>query len=171
DILRSDYAVAAMPPQTSMAPSSQVNITLPGEMLLEKRGFGSAFEKVASYKLANGVTAYLLHRQRPVTLTEMKSLLTDLENHYPTWKPIYDASMAISFATRETRLGDVWGTVSVVPSNAYYRNPSNTLYMAPGATTPTSVDIPIGGATGERPRAVEVSISKDVFESCPNADG
>lgn len=171
DILRSDYAVAATPPQTHMAPSTQVNITLPGKMLLENTGFGSAFEKVASYKLANGVTAYLFHRQRPVTPTEMKSLLDELETHYPVWKPIYDASMSIAFAAREIQLGDVWGTVSVVPPSVYYPNPSNTLYMAPGATTPTSVAIPIGGSTGERPLAVEVSISKEVFESCPNADG
>ena len=161
DILRSEYAVAATPPQTHLA--LQANIKIPGDMLLNKQGFGAAFENEATYKLANGITAYLFHRQRPVTAAEMKSLLDELDIHYPGWKSRYDASMAIPFATRETQFGDVFGVVSVTAPNS--------LFMHPGATTPTIVDLPINGSISKRPASVQVSISRDVLNTCPDADG
>jgi hypothetical protein len=163
DLLRSEFAVATTPPQTQLAPGTQANLTIPGEMLLHKQGFGAAFEKQDSYTLANGVIAYLFNRQRPVTSYEMKSLLDEIGAHYPQWKSLYDSSMDIPFAASKRLLGDVFGAVSVTARN--------TLFLHPGATTPTIIVLPINGSISKRPAAVQVSISGGVLKTCPDADG
>jgi hypothetical protein len=163
EILRSEYAIAVTPPQTHMAPGSQVNITIPGEMLLNKQGFGAAFDQEASYMLADGITAYLFHRRRAVSAAEMGDLLAELETHYPGWKPIFEKSMEIPFAAREVKLGDVWGFFSV-PS-------PNTIFLHPGATIPTIVDFPINHAISQRPATLRVSMARALLNTCPDADG
>jgi hypothetical protein len=45
-------------------------ITIPGEMLLERVGFGSAFEKIGVYASANGATGFLFRRQRSISPAE-----------------------------------------------------------------------------------------------------
>ncbi|PBB64784.1 hypothetical protein CK228_31130 [Mesorhizobium sp. WSM4312] len=166
ELLRSEYAIAVTPPQaaTGQAPSSQANITVPGEMLLKHAGFGEAFEQTGkSYKLGANVTAYLLRRTRPVTPSEMKQLLDILGATYADWPAYYFHTMLIPFAAREVQLGDVWGVAKVL-------GPSE-LFLHPGATKPTSVAIPLASSVAERPISMAFSISRDVLGHCPNADG
>ena len=90
-------------------------------MLLDGRGFGSAFERVGfAYHLAGGVQAYLFRRTRPVTFAEMENLLDELVSAYPDWREKYRASMEIPFAARISVLGDVWGVVSVSDHNTLF---------------------------------------------------
>ena len=164
DMMTADYAVAVTPPQTHQAPGSQQNITIPGQMLLDGKGFGSAFQRIGdAYNLAGGVKAYLFHRVRPVSIDEMGELLNELLVAYPDWRGRYQKSMEIPFAARQTKLGDIWGIANVVDSN--------TLFLHPGLNRATTVEIPFPSLTSARPRDLKVSIDKSMIQQCPSADG
>lgn len=159
--LSADFAVWSTPNQTHLAPGSQTIVTLPNEMLREGRGFGAAFgEVVQEYTLAGGMKAVLAKRTRPITIAEMEGFLAELFAARPDMKSLIQNSMEVSFDNRTDVLGDVYGTVSVVDDK--------TLYMHPGATSPTSTAIPF---IGKRPIAIDLSISASALETCPEADG
>jgi hypothetical protein len=159
--LSADFAVWSTPNQTHLAPGSQTIVTLPNEMLREGRGFGAAFgEVVQEYTLAGGMKAVLAKRTRPITIAEMEGFLAELFAARPDMKSLVQNSMGVSFDNRTDALGDVYGTVSVVDGK--------TLYMHPGANSPTSTVIPF---IGQRPVGVDLSISAAALETCPEADG
>lgn len=162
EILRSEYAIATDPPQTHMRPGSQDNLTIANAMLLEGNGIGAAFKRTERYQLGD-VTAYLLHRERLVTATEMKQLLDDLIVSYPDWREKYKASMAIPLAAREVTLGDASGRVQLLNAT--------TLFLHPGRNEPTTARIPISAALSKRPSVLRLSMKKELIEICPGADG
>ncbi|MFC3323685.1 hypothetical protein [Mesorhizobium cantuariense] len=164
DALRSDFAVAATPPQEQQAPGSQANITIPGQWLLDRRGFGRAYERVGSdYTLMDGVRGYLFRRVRPVTLEEVDELVTELDRHYSGWGQMFRSSMAMPFAARNQTLGDQWGQIIITGPN--------TFLIHPGTNLPTSIKLPFQPAISRLPKRLNLSISGKVLEQCPTADG
>ncbi len=83
ELFDADYAVVATPDQFHMRPGSQENILLPGRWILDGTGFGQAYERIAEFKLQNGVTAFIYERNRSVKLEEKLELLDKLTNIYP----------------------------------------------------------------------------------------
>jgi hypothetical protein len=162
DALRADYAVAFTPPQEHLAPGSQANITIPGQWLIDARGFGRAYEKIGTYKLQNGIHAFLYRRTRPLTIPEVKEILSMLDEHYG-WGTHFTGSMAIPFATRRETLGDVWGKVKM--------NSPMSLFMHPGNTSSTVVTLPLDTKVSLYPQRVVLSVDKTVLQSCADADG
>jgi hypothetical protein len=161
-MLQAEYAVAVNPPQTHQAPGSQRNITIPGEMLLERVGFGSAFEKVDIYALAKGATGVLYRRQRSVSVAEVKDVMERLVVAYPDWRGKFQKTMSLPFAGREVVLGDIWGRVEV--------QGNTTMFLHPGATQPTSVSLRLSQNLDERPASVKFMMD-DKLEQCLEADG
>ncbi|AZO17352.1 hypothetical protein EJ069_23105 [Mesorhizobium sp. M2A.F.Ca.ET.043.05.1.1] len=162
--LRAAYVVAVAPPQEQMAPGTQANITVPGQWLLQGRGFGRAYERVGtSYALSDGIEAYLFRRVRPVTLEEANELVTELDRHYPGWGKIFRSSMLLPLAARDETLGDQWGQVIVMGQNAFL--------IHPGTNLPTSVSVPFRSDISQHPKRLALSISNKLLQQCPTADG
>ncbi|MER9295807.1 hypothetical protein NKI38_04815 [Mesorhizobium sp. M0621] len=162
--LGAEFAVAVTPPQEHQAPGSQANITIPGQWLLDRRGFGRAYEKIGSdYALMDGVHAYLFRRVRPVTLDEVNELVTELDGHYPGWGQMFRSSMVMPFAARDQALGDQWGQVIIMGPNSFL--------IHPGTNLPTSITLPFQSAINQRPKRLNLSISSKVLQQCPTADG
>lgn len=162
--LRADYAVAVTPPQEQQAPGSQANITVPGQWLLEGRGFGRDYERTSfEYELMDGVHAYILRRVRPVTIEEIDEFVAELDRHYPGWGRTFRSSMAMPFAARDQSLGDQWGQVTMKGPNSFL--------IHPGTHLPTSVSIPLIASGASLPKHLTLSISKDLLQQCPTADG
>lgn len=167
DMIKAKFAIVASPLQTMMAPGTQRNITIPAQMLLEKEGFGAAYEQLGTtYTLAGGVKAHVFRQKREVTLPEIRDLVDRLLNAYvayPGWRATLSNSLAPLFATMQIHPGDVWGAVRT--------SPNDTLFIHPG-TTPTRVTLPFSiGPSTARIGRLTFSIRKEVLENCPGADG
>ena len=164
-MIQADLAVVPTSPQTHMAPGTQANITIPGELVLTGQGFGAAYERIGTeYSLAKGVKAYLLRKNRAVTAAEVKDLIDRLVVAYPSWSGRFDNSLEPLFAAMAVVPGDVFGTVKA--------RPNNILFIHPGATTPTRVTMPFSiTASGKRLARLTPSIGKDIIKKCPGADG
>lgn len=161
EILRAQYAIAVDPPQTHQAPHSQENITIPDLMLLNGQDIGAAYEKTnLSYKLADGITAYVFRRKRDVTLAEMQLLIEAFAQYYPSWPQKFKASMSVALAARQETLGDVYGRASATKSE---------LHVHPGVHSPTTVSIPL--IADARPASMKISIAPLSPKKCPTADG
>lgn len=168
DMIKAKYAVVASPLQTMMAPGTQRNITIPAQMLLERDGFGAAYEQIdTTYTLAGGVKAHVFQQKRAVTLPEIRDLvdrLLDAYVAYPGWRATLSNSIAPIFAAMQIHPGDVWGGVRT--------SPNDTLFIHPGATTPTRVTLPFSiGSSTPRIGKLTFSIDKAAIKSCPDADG
>jgi hypothetical protein len=163
DNLRADYALVRSDDWRDI-PDALRNITIPAELILTGTGIGAAFEKVGSYKLSEGETAELFRRTRPITGAETKQLIDQLGKAYgKDFSPQYRRTMDIPFALREDQLGDVFGTVYPVGARA--------LFLHPGQTLPTSTTIPIDTSITDPPAALVLSISRQLLQTCPQADG
>jgi len=165
DALRADFAVAITPPQEHLAPGSQANVTVPGQWLLEGRGFGRAYERIPghAYDLADGSQAFLFRRTRPVNLEEIGELVAMLDSHYPGWGEKFRSSMNARFAARTQALGDQWGQVIITGDDK--------VLIHPGTTLPTTLTVPLNGAGFKMPRSVNLAIPQGVLTACPDADG
>ncbi|MCO5164385.1 MAG: hypothetical protein M9939_25165 [Mesorhizobium sp.] len=168
DMVKANYAIVPLPLQTMLAPGTQRNITIPAQMLLDRNGFGAAYEQIdATYLLAGGVRAYVFKQIRPVTAAEIRSLVDLILAayiEYPGWRAKFADSLAPLFAGMRTEPGDVWGAVRP--------NPNDILLIHPGATTPTRVTLPFSiGSSTARIGRVAFSIRKGVLKTCPDADG
>lgn len=168
DMIRAKYAIVPSPLQTMLAPGTQGNITIPAQMLLEQDGFGAAYEQMdTTYLLAGGVKAYVFQQKRAVTLPEIRDLVDRLLAAYvayPGWRATLTNSLAPLFAAMQIQPGDVWGAVRT--------SPNDTLFIHPGATTPTRMTLPFSiGSSTARIGRLTFSIRKEVFKNCPDADG
>jgi hypothetical protein len=162
DNLRADYALVNS--HLRDIPDALRNIAIPGELILTGTGIGAAFKKVGSYTLSEGETAELFRRTRPITAVEMKQLLDELGKAYgKDYSPQFRRTMDIPFALRVDQPGDVYGTVYPVGTNA--------LFLHPGQTLPTSTAIPIDTSITDRPATLVIFISKQMLQTCLQADG
>jgi hypothetical protein len=164
DNLRADYALVRSDPQRLYIPEALKNVTIPGEMILTGTGFGAAYEKVGSYKLSEGQTAELFRRIRPVTTTQVKQFIDELSRAYgKDYSQQYRRRIDVPLALRTDIPGDVYGTI--------YPVGPGELFIHAGLNTATSTTIPIDAAISDPPSSLVLSISKQVLETCPAADG
>jgi hypothetical protein len=164
DNLRADYALVRSDDLRLHAPEALKNVTVPGEMILTGTGLGAAYEKVGSYKLSEGQTAELFRRTRPVTSTEVKEFIDELSRGYgKDYLQRYRRKIDIPLALRTDIFGDVYGTIHPVGPGA--------LLIHPGLDTATSTTIPIDPSISDPPSVLVLSISKQLLQTCPAADG
>lgn len=164
-MFQADYAIAPIPPQVHMAPGTQEHIVIPGQLLIDRQGFGKAYEQVGdAYRLAQGVQAFLFRRNREVTPAEVADLVERLGSAYPGWRERFLTSLDPFLAFMKTEPGDMAGNVAP--------RPNNILFVHPGMNTPTRVILPMSIATpGPRLAKITLSIDASVLKSCPDADG
>lgn len=163
DMLRAKYAVAVTPAQTHQAPGTQRNITIPGELLLNEEAYGSAFERIGEYNLAEGATAYLFRRHRSVSPDETLDMVGRLIEAYPDWSQKFERSIVGAFTSRDVNLGDVSGRVVM--------QDFNSVRMQPGATRPISLSMPLPESSGSRPTVIAFSMSPQPADRCTGSDG
>ncbi|MER9952077.1 hypothetical protein [Mesorhizobium sp. M0047] len=85
DTLKSRYAVVTDPPVTHLQSGAQLCVTLSNQYILDGKGIGTAYRRLAEYKLSGGVTGYLYEQTRPVSKAEVDALYTDFRKKYPSW--------------------------------------------------------------------------------------
>ncbi len=162
DLLRADVALAASPDQTHLLPERQITVTVPGQLLLQRKGFGRAFEFERSYELP-GMRLSQFRRVRGVTADEAADLLAIFAMSYADWPAAYRRSLSIPFALRRVSSKAPWGHGSIgVP---------NTIKLHPDVVDPTSVTIPFDARLGAVPTAVELRLGDNSSPNCWNADG
>ncbi|WP_271894158.1 DUF3488 domain-containing protein [Candidatus Phyllobacterium onerii] len=165
DNLRAEYALVRSDPGRRTVPPTWQHLSIPAEMILSQTGIGSGFEKLGTYNLSGGQTADLFRRTRPVTKPEVVNLINELgASYHKDFWPQFKKTMALPFALRQDRLGDVYGT-------SYPAADETTLLMRPGLKMPSSTTIPMDPALTDLHGGVVLSISDTVSASCLASDG
>ncbi|MDP9838260.1 hypothetical protein J2T09_003027 [Neorhizobium huautlense] len=162
--MRAKYQVASIPAMTHLAPGTQRHLQVPNDLIVEGKDFGSGFTKIGGpYRLSAGVDAFLYKKNRPLNADDIERLLPVLYEVNPAWREQFRNSMEARFALREEVLGDVWGNIGPIGDN--------WLSVHPGATSETSLTVPLKLLDSAPPKSVSFSIPADALKSCPNADG
>ncbi|BCG88615.1 hypothetical protein MesoLj113c_47250 [Mesorhizobium sp. 113-3-9] len=84
DALKSRYVVVTDRPVTHLQPGAQICVTIPNQYIVEGKGIGAAYKRIAEYQLS-GVTGYLYERVRPVSRAEVDALYSEFRKKYPGW--------------------------------------------------------------------------------------
>lgn len=84
-VLKSKYIVVTDPPVTHLQSGAQLCVTIPDQYIVEGKGIGAAYRRVAAYQLSGDVMGYLYEQVRPVSKTEIDALYADLRKKYPGW--------------------------------------------------------------------------------------
>lgn len=162
--MRAPYQVASIPAMTHLAPGTQRHLQVPNDLIVEGKDFGSGFTKIGGpYQLSAGVHAFLYKRNRPLNADDIERLLPVLYEVNPAWRDEFKNSMEPRLALREEVLGDVWGHVEPIDGNSFA--------LHPGATTETSMVMPLKLLDSAPPQSVSFSISGEARVSCPDANG
>jgi hypothetical protein len=85
DALKSRYVVVTDHPVTHLQPGAQICVTIPNQYILEGKGIGAAYKRIAAYQLSDGVTGYLYEQVRPVSKAELDALYAEFRKKYPGW--------------------------------------------------------------------------------------
>jgi len=84
NLLAAHVVVVADPVQLHLLPENQRVVAVPARQLLEHRGLGSAFERIAGpFRLDRGVSAYIYGRTRQTTRAEAEDLSRELNLPLP----------------------------------------------------------------------------------------
>ncbi|UVK47614.1 hypothetical protein BPNPMPFG_000738 [Mesorhizobium sp. AR07] len=83
--LKSKYVVVTDPPVTHLRPDAQICITIPNQDILEGKGIGAAYKRIAAYRLSGDVKGYLYEQVRPVSRVEIDALYGEFRKKYPGW--------------------------------------------------------------------------------------
>ncbi|TPK70115.1 hypothetical protein FJ930_19270 [Mesorhizobium sp. B2-4-15] len=83
--LKSRYVVVTDRLVTHLQAGAQICITIPNQYILEGKGIGAAYKRIAEYRLSGGVTAYLYEQVRPVSKSEVDALYGEFRKKYPDW--------------------------------------------------------------------------------------
>jgi hypothetical protein len=84
-VLRSRYVVATDPPVTHLQSGAQLCVTIPDQYIVEGKGIGATYRRIAAYQLSGDVKGYLYEQVRPVSKTEIDALYTEFRKKYPGW--------------------------------------------------------------------------------------
>ncbi len=113
-LLTSKYLILATPNQGS----GQYVIDIPANDLREGYGFGSSYEKFGNrYKLADGVTAQIYKKTKPISAEQVKKLVEQFNKHFPSWYPNTPHINGIEIAENALQITN--------QKNAYYGLPSS----------------------------------------------
>lgn len=85
DALKSRYVVVTDRPVTHLRSGAQLCVTVPNEYIVEGKGIGAAYKRIAAYQLSDGVTGYLYEQVRPVSKAELDALYGECRTKYPGW--------------------------------------------------------------------------------------
>ncbi|RWC41021.1 MAG: hypothetical protein EOS55_26815 [Mesorhizobium sp.] len=83
--LKSKYVVVTDPPVTHLQPGAQICVTIPDQAIVEGKGIGTAYKRIAAYRLSGDVKGYLYEQTRPVSKAEVDALYTEFREKYPGW--------------------------------------------------------------------------------------
>lgn len=164
DNLRAEYALVRTDERRHSEIDALKSVMLSGEHILSGTGFGAAYERIGDYQLADGESAGLFRRTRPVTTAEAAALIGEFGEAYgKDYRPELARTMRVRLALMQADPGDGPGRVQVMDTDS--------VFLHPGATTPTRIELPIDTLVGDRPAAVVFSITEALRQSCPQADG
>ena len=83
--LKSRYIVVTDPPVTHLQSGAQICVTIPDHDIVEGKGIGAAYKRIAAYELSDDVKGYLYEQVRPVSKTEIDALYSEFRKKYPGW--------------------------------------------------------------------------------------
>ncbi|MER8372513.1 hypothetical protein [Mesorhizobium sp. M1406] len=83
--LKSRYVVVTDPPVTHLQSGAQICVTIPDQYIVEGKGIGAAYRRIAAYQLSGDVKGYLYEQVRPVSTTEIDALYAEFRKRYPGW--------------------------------------------------------------------------------------
>ncbi|MER9297278.1 hypothetical protein NKI38_12405 [Mesorhizobium sp. M0621] len=83
--LKSRYIVVTDPPVTHLQSGAQICVTIPDQYIVEGKGIGAAYRRIAAYQLSGDVKGYLYEQVRPVSKTEIDALYDEFRKKYPGW--------------------------------------------------------------------------------------
>ncbi|MER9604124.1 hypothetical protein [Mesorhizobium sp. M0243] len=83
--LKSKYVVVTDPPVTHLQPGAQLCVSIPDQYIVEGKGIGAAYRRIAAYQLSGDVKGYLYEQVRPVGKTEIDDLYNEFRKKYPGW--------------------------------------------------------------------------------------
>ncbi|UVK45226.1 hypothetical protein BPNPMPFG_000736 [Mesorhizobium sp. AR07] len=85
EVLKSKYVIATEPPVTHLRPDAQICVTIPDQDIVDGKGIGAAYKRVAAYRLSGDVKGYLYEQVRPVSKAEIDALYSEFRKKYPDW--------------------------------------------------------------------------------------
>ncbi|MFD1983443.1 hypothetical protein ACFSOZ_12270 [Mesorhizobium newzealandense] len=85
EALKSRYVVVTDPPVTHLQPGAQICVTIPDQDIVEGKGIGAAYKRIAAYRLSDDVKGYLYEQVRPVSKAEIDALYSEFRKKYPGW--------------------------------------------------------------------------------------
>lgn len=83
--LKSKYVVVTDPPVTHLQSGAQLCVTIPDQAIVEGKGIGAAYKRIAAYRLSGDVKGYLYEQMRPVSKAEIDALYSEFREKYPGW--------------------------------------------------------------------------------------
>lgn len=104
---QSNYVVVTMPVQLHLNPIGQRIISIPVEVILNKRNIGNAYEKLdISFALDRGIKAFIYKKVRPFTKEEVSEFFDEFYRYYPNWRDLYDKPMITSYFSAKVDLSE-----------------------------------------------------------------
>ncbi|MFD2053100.1 hypothetical protein ACFSQT_08235 [Mesorhizobium calcicola] len=85
ETLKTRFIVVTDPPVTHLRPDAQICVTIPDQDIVDGKGIGAAYKRVAAYQLSGDVKGYLYEQVRPVGKTELDALYGEFRKKYPGW--------------------------------------------------------------------------------------
>ncbi|WP_245466033.1 hypothetical protein [Mesorhizobium sp. M7A.F.Ca.CA.002.09.1.1] len=73
------------PPVTHLQPGAQLCVSIPDQYIVEGKGIGAAYRRIAAYQLSGDVKGYLYEQARPIGKTEIDDLYNEFRKKYPGW--------------------------------------------------------------------------------------
>lgn len=83
--LKSKYVVVTDPPLIHLQPGAQLCVSIPDQYIVEGKGIGAAYRRIAAYQLSGNVKGYLYEQVRPIGKTEIDDLYNEFRKKYPGW--------------------------------------------------------------------------------------
>lgn len=83
--LKSKYVVVTDPPVTHLQQGAQLCVSIPDQYIVEGKGIGAAYRRIAAYQLSGDVKGYLYEQVRPIGKTEVDDLYNEFRKKYPGW--------------------------------------------------------------------------------------
>ncbi len=126
-LLTSKYLILATPNQGY----GQYVIDIPANDLREGYSFGSSYEKFGNpYKLADGVTAQIYKKKKPISAEQVKQLVEQFNKHFPSWYPNSPHINGVEIPAKKLQINNIKNPYYGLPSSpfkVYWDNKTNTI--------------------------------------------
>ncbi|QRM28278.1 hypothetical protein [Microvirga sp. VF16] len=148
------YAVLSNPILTHLPENTQSVITIPAKAILSGQGIGAAYKRIdGSFRIANGLEAFIYEKQRPFTSAEVNALLEEFYAIYPSWRDVYGNAAFRLAMTSAIELGNKYGRFEYAASGELIVHPGETAptrftFLSSGAPLRLTVGAPCADADG-----------------------